>query len=299
MALLTQSIEPSPAPGHVRVVAGQTGPHPGPAVAGGRPLPRRQVGHRLRRAMRPTAHSDRVPVATWLRSVVRPRPSDRIGPGLGLLPARRDNGRVGNGPDRPRRPLGRPATVISVLAAAWITTGCGSSDAGPPGSGPAASAAASSSAEASTAAAEFARNTPPAAARMICDDEIRGEIADALGVVSLPAGQSGWADHVYTCTYAPPMGQLVLSVTVAPSDAAADKALAGMRAGLPNAAPDSGLGQESYRSDAGTVVAVKDNMVLRVDATGMPDDLGTVHERRVDLARTVAGGVFNCWTGNS
>ncbi|MGZ4566085.1 MAG: hypothetical protein ACXVFZ_04530 [Blastococcus sp.] len=134
---------------------------------------------------------------------------------------------------------------------------------------------------------------------MVCSDEIRGEVADALALTTVPSAQSNWADHVYTCTYALPMGRLVLSVTVAPSDAAARTDLAAMRAGLANAAPEPGLGQQGYSSDAGIVVAAKDNMVLRVDATGLPDDLGTVHERRVDFARVIAGGVFNCWTGNS
>ncbi|MEU2348262.1 hypothetical protein [Modestobacter sp. NPDC049651] len=45
------------------------------------------------------------------------------------------------------------------------------------------------------------------------------------------------------------------------------------------------------------MVAVKDNMLLHVDATGLPDDLGATHERRADLARLLAAGVFACWDG--
>lgn len=153
--------------------------------------------------------------------------------------------------------------------------------------------------EATAAASQYASKTPPAAAQMICDDEIRGEIGDALALAAVPAPQPHWADHVFTCDYALPMGRLVLSVTVSPSDAAARTALAAMRTALPNAAEEPGLGQQAYSDDSGTVVAVKDNMVLRVDPTGLPDDLGTVHEHRIDFARVLAAGVFTCWQGPS
>lgn len=179
-------------------------------------------------------------------------------------------------------------TVLSV-AAALVSAGCASPAAAPTGT----------QAEATAAAVQYAGNTPPAAAKMICDEEIRGEIADALAVPSVPAPQPQWAGHVYTCAYALPMGQLVLSVTVTPSDAAARTKLAEMRSGLPHAAAEPGLGQEGYSGDTGTVVAAKDNMVLRVDPTGLPDDLGTVHEHRIDFARVIAAGVFNCWQGPS
>jgi hypothetical protein len=36
-----------------------------------------------------------------------------------------------------------------------------------------------------------------------------------------------------------------------------------------------------------------------VDATELPDDMGATHEKRLDLARVISAGVFNCWTGNS
>ena len=181
------------------------------------------------------------------------------------------------------------ATLIGIAATALAAAGCASSAAAPTGT----------RAEAAAAAAQYASNTPPDAAKMICDQEIRGEIADALALGSDPVPEPGWSDHVYTCTYALPMGRLVMSVTVTPSDAAARKELSGMRAGLASAAPEPGLGQEGYSADNGTVVAAKDNMVLRVDATGLPDDLGTVHERRIDFARVIAAGVFSCWTGSS
>lgn len=132
---------------------------------------------------------------------------------------------------------------------------------------------------------------------MPCSDEIRGQVADALSLASVPAPQATWADHVYRCAYTLPMGQLVLSVTVAPSDSAARNDLLAMRTELAATDPEPGLGQQAYGNLAGTVVAVKDNMVLHVDARGIPDDLGATHERRSDFARVIASSIFSCWNG--
>jgi hypothetical protein len=184
-----------------------------------------------------------------------------------------------------------------------VLTGCTSTPATRQAVAPAATAPAATTAAATAddavAAAQYAANTPPAAAQMVCSQEIRGEVADALNLPSVPAPTSGWADHTYTCTYAPPMGRLVLSVTVTPSTTAAGGQLETLRGRLPGAAAEPGLGEQAYGSPTGTVVSRKDNLVLSVDATGLPDDLGNTHERRLDLARVITAGVFNCWTGNS
>jgi hypothetical protein len=178
------------------------------------------------------------------------------------------------------------------LVGVAVLAGCASTPAAP-GAAP----AASSPADAARAAAQYAANTPPVSAQMPCGDEIRGEVADALGLGSVPAPQGTWSDHVYRCTYALPVGQLVLSVTVTPSDAAARTDLATMRTRLAAADPQPGVGQQAYGNAAGILVAAKDNMVLDVDASGLPDDLGATHERRADFAQVIASGVFTCWAG--
>jgi hypothetical protein len=134
---------------------------------------------------------------------------------------------------------------------------------------------------------------------MICSDELRGKLADALDVASVPRPEATWVAHVQTCSYAVPMGHVVLSVTVAPSGAAARQQLAAMRAPLGDTLAEPGLAEQAYSTETGTVIAVKDNMVLRVDATGLPDDLGRTHEHRTELARIIAAEIFSCWAGNS
>ena len=179
-------------------------------------------------------------------------------------------------------PLGAAAAALVLL-----TSGC--SD----GSG------AANSSTAAAEAAQYASGKPPAAATMICSTEIQGEIADALNVPSIPSPTPTWADHVYTCSHALPGGPLVLAVRVTPSDKAARDQLETTRARFAAAEQEPGLGERAYSNPGGVVVAVKDNLELTVDATALPDDLGGTHEKRLDFARVVAAGVFNCWTGST
>jgi hypothetical protein len=193
----------------------------------------------------------------------------------------------------------RRAGLLGLLAAATLLAGCGSGVAAPPR----ATGAASSTGSQVTAvplaeqAAQYASNTPPASAQMVCSDEIQGEVADALSLDSVPPPASSWANHVYTCTYSLPMGQAVLSVEVTPSPTAATSRLAALRTELGATTEQPGLGEAGWSAPSGKVIAAKDNMVLTVDPTGLPDDLGVTHEHRLDFAVVIAAGVFSCWTG--
>jgi hypothetical protein len=184
--------------------------------------------------------------------------------------------------------------VPALLLALVLSAGCAAAR---PAAGP--SSTATTTVDPSAAAAEYASATAPDAARMVCSKEIRTEVAGALGLDAVPTPQDAWADHVYTCTYAVPQGTLVLAVTVAPSDDAAGTQLDALRTGLGAANPEQGFGERAYSAPAGVLVAVKDNLVLTVDATALPDDLGPGHQRRIDVVRLLAAGVFACWTGGS
>lgn len=192
----------------------------------------------------------------------------------------------------------RRAGLAGLLAAAALLAGCGSGVApgpAPRASGPGSQVTAVPLAE---QAAQYARNTPPDSARMICSAEVQGEIADALGLESVPPPASSWANHLYTCTYTLPMGRAVLTVQVTPGPSAARSRLSALRTGLGATTEQPGLGEAGWSAANGTVVAAKDNMVLTVDPTGLPDDLGTVHEHRVDFAVVIAAGIFSCWNGS-
>jgi hypothetical protein len=201
-----------------------------------------------------------------------------------------------------RAPTTRRAALLPLVAVPLLLAGCGSGGSAASGTTVATSSAAAASTEdrAAAEAAQFASNTPPEAARMVCEEaEVRGAVADALGLGAIPAPTAAWADHVYTCTYALPTGRLVLAVTVTPSTAAARDRLSQLRTRLGATVQEPGLGQQAWSAPSGTVVAAKDNMVLTVDPSGLPDDIGATHEHRLDFARVMAAVVFNCWTGAS
>jgi hypothetical protein len=193
------------------------------------------------------------------------------------------------------RNVGPGVRAALAVLVALLATGCSASR--PAADAGATTTAASTTFDPSAAAAQYASPTPPASAQMICSDEIRSQVKGALGLDSTPTPQSSWADHVYTCTYAVPLGTLVLAVTVAPSVDAAGAQLDALRAQAGAADPEEGFGERAYSAPGGVLVAVKDNLVLTVDATALPDDLGAGHQRRIDVVRLLAAGVFACWTG--
>jgi len=139
---------------------------------------------------------------------------------------------------------------------------------------------------------------PSASARMICGAEIRADVTKILGLKSPPATTSRWADHLYTCTYRLPRGDLVVSVKESP-DAAATKSYFQARR-QQSGSPDTlaGLTPSAFGTPTGTVVLVKDNNTLTVDATALPTQFGTQHQKRTDLAYELASVILGCWTGD-
>lgn len=157
------------------------------------------------------------------------------------------------------------------------------------------SAAAPPPASSSTAAG------PSKQARMICQSEIRRNVSTLMALNTPPPSKASWADHLYTCTYQLPAGPLVLSVKELPDVNTAGsyfnatrqrlglkKVLAGM----------TGLGLPAYENRTGTVLFLKDNMALEVNATALPRQVGPHNVSPAALAYTVATGVLACWTEN-
>lgn len=139
---------------------------------------------------------------------------------------------------------------------------------------------------------------PSASARMICGAEIRADVTKILGLKSPPATTSRWADHLYTCIYRLPQGDLVVSVKESPDAAATKSYFQAQR--QQSGSPDTlaGLTPSAFGTPTGTVVLVKDNNTLTVDATALPTQFGTQHQKRTDLAYEVASVIPGCWTGD-
>jgi hypothetical protein len=70
------------------------------------------------------------------------------------------------------------------------------------------------------------------------------------------------------------------------------------RARTVGALPLAGLGERAFGTKNGTVLVLKDNQILDVDTTRLPQEFGANGQRRTDLAYEVASDVMGCWTGD-
>jgi len=175
-----------------------------------------------------------------------------------------------------------------LLAVPLLLAGCAGADATEP-------AAVTSSAQPAPADGGAA---PSETAAMVCGDDVVGDVSRALALATPPATTSTWADQLFTCDYALPMGPLVLSVKESPTTSAAAEFFDGRSQQLGGAAPALGLGERAVATPDGTVVVIKDAMTLTVDATGLPEVFGDNGQRRKDFAYEVASIVLGCWTGH-
>jgi hypothetical protein len=144
-----------------------------------------------------------------------------------------------------------------------------------------------------------ARSEPSEAAKMICSDDIRGQVRTVLGLTAPAPVRSSWQNLLYTCTYTLPMGTMVLSVQESASKPAAADYFRSLRSRLGSTEPLLGLGEQAYATKTGIAVVLKDNMTLRVDTTDLPAVFGSQQQRRTDLAYEIASAVLGCWTGDA
>ncbi len=138
---------------------------------------------------------------------------------------------------------------------------------------------------------------------MICSEtEIQNAITLSLGLNGRPPKSSEWVKPVFNCTYRLNEGPLRLSVTEFVSDAAALDALKRTKAQFAtDKTPIQTLENfdvPAFLAADDIVVTVKDNKLLRVDATQLPKTVGPLHRTRRDLSYLVASAILHCWTGD-
>lgn len=139
---------------------------------------------------------------------------------------------------------------------------------------------------------------PSTPAAMICSDEVRHDLAEALAVRSIAAGRRSYRDSLLTCDYSLFGGHLVLGVKDLPSASATRAYLASSRRSLAHTHSVDGLTQGAFGNGTGVVMLSKDDHVLRVDTSAMPPVFGSQHNNRADFAYEVATVILGCWTGN-
>jgi hypothetical protein len=138
---------------------------------------------------------------------------------------------------------------------------------------------------------------PSEIAKMVCADEARSDIAEALGekaTVSEPT----WQDHLYTCRYGYPTGSFVLSVKELSSWAQTYAYFRTLGTELGNSRDLQGLGQAAFQTTDGSVVVRKDWKVLLVDSSGLPAQFGVPPTSSGAVAVTVADVILGCWAGD-
>jgi hypothetical protein len=145
---------------------------------------------------------------------------------------------------------------------------------------------------ASPAAAKVA--TPNAAARElaaeVCEEMVGDAAVGAAGEALVIPQQGAWDGSRYTCPYQFDGGTLAVNVDVFKSVAAAKHGFSKVRAKAKDRTRLYGIGQQAFQADDLTLVSRKDNFVLTVDPTALPDRLNRDH---IVWATTLA--VFDCW----
>jgi hypothetical protein len=142
------------------------------------------------------------------------------------------------------------------------------------------------------AAAEITK--PNATARVlaaeVCEDMVGDAAIDAAGEELVTPQAGVWNGWRYTCPYQFDGGTLAVTVDVFKSVAAAKQGFSKVRDKTTDRTRLFGIGQQAFQADDLTLVSRKDNFVLTVDPTALPDRF---NRDGIVWATTLA--VFGCW----
>lgn len=195
----------------------------------------------------------------------------------------------------------------SLAVASLLLSGCAAA-AGAPGSASTAPASESPAAKhsgdhsaataPSTAPATESQDSPSEAAKMVCGPDTQDNVSEILQLKAAPHSVSTWADTTFTCTYHLAEGPLVISVKESADPASARKYFDALAGKIGGTAPIKGLanlGFPAYQTDGGSVVFLKDNNTLYVDATKLPAAVGPHGATPTAFAYQVSTTILACW----
>ncbi|WP_027342364.1 hypothetical protein [Hamadaea tsunoensis] len=138
---------------------------------------------------------------------------------------------------------------------------------------------------------------PDALTRMVCEQEVREELAAALGVDAQPQGT--WTPPTYTCVYAYPDGRFTLTIRELPDKAAATAYYEERRNAATARTELPGIGEAAFSVADGSIYLRKDAKVLYADVSALPDKFGNPPITKVRAALSIVTTVMHCWTENS
>ncbi|ODU02003.1 MAG: hypothetical protein ABS81_19085 [Pseudonocardia sp. SCN 72-86] len=180
----------------------------------------------------------------------------------------------------------RPVSGTVLAIAAVFLVGCSS----PPPAQPVPSALA-------PVTAEPAGDNPSESAVLVCSDEAKQDITEALAVPPQSIDTPTWSDHVYSCRYRYDGGAFTLSVKELSSVPETTAFFDETARRLGSAHTLDGLGEGAFVTTDGSVVVRKDFKVLVVDDSALPPGLGTPPLTPPQVALLVARTIIGCWTG--
>jgi len=137
---------------------------------------------------------------------------------------------------------------------------------------------------------------PSVSAKMVCEADVRDEIASALGVSETRVTTPTWSDHVYSCRYVYPNGSIVLSVKELVSADATTAYFNSLAAKFGKKETIIGLAQGAFLAPNDDVIVRKDYKVLLVDVHGISQQFVPAMSRS-DVSKDVAAAIMSCWTG--
>jgi hypothetical protein len=140
-----------------------------------------------------------------------------------------------------------------------------------------------------------ARNGPGRAAREVCEPMVRDSVPATVGLPLAGEPASAVRGDTFSCVYSFDGGRLDMSVRDLHTIGRARRYFRDLRGRDAVGDALSGLAEGGFTKADGSVVAVKDAMVLTVDVTALPPTQVDRSGIAIDLAATVLG----CWTGDS
>jgi len=140
-----------------------------------------------------------------------------------------------------------------------------------------------------------ARTGAGPATREVCEPMVRDSVPSSVGLPLAGNPVSAVKGDTFSCRYPFEDGTLDLSVRDLHTVPQARKYFRALRArdGIDDAL--TGLAEGGFTKGDGSVVAMKDAMILTVDVTALPPTKVDRTGIAIDLASTVLG----CWTGDS
>jgi len=133
---------------------------------------------------------------------------------------------------------------------------------------------------------------------MVCQRVAQNEIASSLGVTATRVTLPTWdrAQHLYSCTYVYPKGNITLSVKEMSSVSETTAYFDGIERADGKVQDLIGLGQGAEILKNNDVVVRKNYKVLLVDVHALPASFITLMSRS-DIATNIAAVIMGCWSG--